>query len=355
MAARYWVAGTATWNSTAGTKWATTSGGAGGAAVPTSSDDVYFDSASDGGGSFTVTIEGAMVCNNFTVSGLDQAMILAASAGTLRVYDNMSLPASNLTVQNSVGFYVSGTSGTKTIGTAGVSMGAGFVFDGAATFSLTSDLLTTGIIYHTAGTLSAGAYNLTCANFISSGTTARVVDMGSGTWTLSGAGGTTWSMSESNYTLTKGTANIVLSDTTTSARGFAGGSCAYNKLTIGGAAGTSTLTITGTNSFTELASTKTVAHTIVFPNVTTTVDAWTITGTAGNVVTMTRTGGSGNFTLSKTSGYLSGIDYLSISNGIGYAPIATWYVGANSTNGGGNTGMIFTARPAPDNFMEFFL
>jgi hypothetical protein len=29
MANRYWVGGTATWDATAGTKWATTSGGAG--------------------------------------------------------------------------------------------------------------------------------------------------------------------------------------------------------------------------------------------------------------------------------------------------------------------------------------
>lgn len=43
MASRYWVGGTDTWNGTAGTKWATTSGGTGGAAVPTSSDDVFID------------------------------------------------------------------------------------------------------------------------------------------------------------------------------------------------------------------------------------------------------------------------------------------------------------------------
>lgn len=41
MANRYWVGGTGTWDTTAGTKWSTTSGGAGGSAVPTSSDDVF--------------------------------------------------------------------------------------------------------------------------------------------------------------------------------------------------------------------------------------------------------------------------------------------------------------------------
>jgi hypothetical protein len=46
MANRYWVGGTADWDATAGTKWATTSGGAGGAAVPTTADAVIFDAAS---------------------------------------------------------------------------------------------------------------------------------------------------------------------------------------------------------------------------------------------------------------------------------------------------------------------
>jgi hypothetical protein len=41
MANRFWVGGTASWDGTAGTKWALTSGGAGGQAVPTSADDVY--------------------------------------------------------------------------------------------------------------------------------------------------------------------------------------------------------------------------------------------------------------------------------------------------------------------------
>jgi hypothetical protein len=52
MAARYWVGGTNTWNNTAGTKWALTSGGAGGQSVPGPGDDVFFTSF---GGAQTVT------------------------------------------------------------------------------------------------------------------------------------------------------------------------------------------------------------------------------------------------------------------------------------------------------------
>lgn len=53
MANRYWVGGTETWDATAGTKWATTSGGAGGASVPGAADNAYFDANS---GAITVTL-----------------------------------------------------------------------------------------------------------------------------------------------------------------------------------------------------------------------------------------------------------------------------------------------------------
>lgn len=65
MANRYWVGGSANWDATAGTKWATTSGGAGGASVPTSSDDVFFDAAS-GAITCTQTVGISFLSINFT-------------------------------------------------------------------------------------------------------------------------------------------------------------------------------------------------------------------------------------------------------------------------------------------------
>jgi hypothetical protein len=67
--------------------------------------------------------------------------------------------------------------------------------------------------------------------------------MGSGTWTLSGTG-TVWNCATStNLRLIQNTSTIVLSNTSTTARTFAGGGKTYNNLIIGGATGTSTLTI----------------------------------------------------------------------------------------------------------------
>jgi hypothetical protein len=111
---------------------------------------------------------------------------------------------------------------------------------------------------------------------------------------------------------------------------------------IGGATGTSTLTFTGNNSFTELASTKTVAHTIALGTTTQTFGKWSVTGTSGNVVTLTGTG---------TSHILAGactdsIDYLAMGS-IGFAATspAEFYAGANST-GTAAAPVYRTAKPA---------
>ena len=83
MAARYWVGGTASWDATAGTKWALTSGGGGGQAVPTASDDVFFDV---GSGTCTVTIAASATClslsktsANVTIAG-SSALAISAFA-----------------------------------------------------------------------------------------------------------------------------------------------------------------------------------------------------------------------------------------------------------------------------------
>jgi hypothetical protein len=252
------------------------------------------------------------------------------------------------------GVTVSGTSAqtflggnTQTVTSAGKTITFPIIVNKpAGAFELGDAYSASNTITHTSGTFDAKNYNVTCTTFASNNSNTRTLTLGSGLWTLSGTG-TVWNLATiTNLTFNKDTANILLSNTTTTARTFAGGGLSYNKLTIGGATGVSTLTITGTNTFSELASTKTVAHTITFPNVTTTVGAWTISGTSGNLVTIRRTGASGTWSIAKTGGGVVDANFLSISNSTA-TPSDTWYAGSNSTNGGNNTGWIFTAPPAP--------
>jgi hypothetical protein len=186
---------------------------------------------------------------------------------------------------------------------------------------------------------------------ITNGSTARELRFGSGQLILSGTG-TVFTYSGSNFLVTPNTGKIVLSDNSSTARTFIGGGIlTYPELEIGGTTGTSTTTITGVNGFAKLTSNKTVAHTIVFPNATTRVANWNVNGTEGNLVTLSRTGGSGVFTIQYTGpGYGVG-KYMSISNST-VVTAGTMYA-LFSTDGGSNTNWVFDG-PRKGQFLSFF-
>ena len=199
------------------------------------------------------------------------------------------------------------TSNTKTLGAITVNK------TGAGVLSLVDNLTVAAAFTTTSGNFDAANQNISATVLTSTGTVARSLTMGSGTWTLTSTG-TVWGLATATgMTLTAGTSTITLSNTTTTARTFAGGGLTYNNLVIGGATGISTLTFTGSNTFNTISSTKTVAHTILFTaGTTTTVSDWTVTGTVGNVVTIgSATAASHN--LVKTGGGNISINYMSIS------------------------------------------
>ena len=341
MADRYWVGGTANWDGTVGTKWATTSGGTGGASVPTSVDDVFFTNLSTGTCTISTGNTGAksINCTGFTGT-------IAGSIG-ISLYGSVTLVAGmTYTHTGTVTFLAGGT-----LTTAGKTIGALTINATGSTVTL-GDALTTGTrsIIITQGTFDAANYNVSCNTFTSSNTNTRTITMGSGLWTIIGTG-TVWNINNTNLTFNKNTANILLSNTSTSARTFQGGTLGFNKLTIGGATGTSTTTISATNTFTELASTKTVAHTISFAN-NQTIGTWSATGTAGNVVTVNSNSAGSRRTITLTN-VTSGIDYLSVTD-IGITNANRFYVGTNSTDGGNNLNVYFTNPPVGGQNSNFF-
>ena len=342
----YWnLAGAQNWSATA---WCTGSGGT--PAVnnfPLAQDTAVFDNTGSVG---TVTIDANWNIGTFDASLRTSAMTITNSgAGQPLIYGNWKFGTgvSYPTGGNPVTF---AANGTQTITNNGVSFGGNIIINNPNAYFQLADALEisgTRTLTLTAGTFDAITYNVTTAAFANS-VAANTLKMGSGTWTLSGTG-TVWSCATAP-TLIAGTSTIVLSNTSTTARNFSGGGLYYNKLTIGGTTGTSTLTILGQNTFGELASTKTVAHTILFTSGTTTnIGKWSVTGTAGNVVTVGPTTAASAYTLSINGPANTGIDYLSVS----YCTVSTtspgeFYVGANSTNTAGNTGaIIFTATPSP--------
>jgi hypothetical protein len=338
----YWnLAGAQSWSATA---WAPSSGGTPDINnFPLAQDTAVFDDTGSVTG--TITINAAWNIGTFDASLRTTAMTLTIGSNQPFVYGDWKF-GTGVTSSATTGTITFAKRGTQTITSNGIAFGCAVTINCViGTVQLADALsLTTNnqFLILTTGTFDAVSYNVTASLFNSSSSIARTLKLGSATWTISGSG-TVWDVSNSaNLSFYKGTANIVLSNTSTSARTFAGGGLSYNKLTIGGTTGTSTLTITGNNQFTELASTKTVAHTIALGTTTQTFGKWTVTGTAGNVVTLTGTGVNHILAGACTDS----IDYLAMGS-IGFAATSPgeFYAGANST--GIRAAPVYrTAKPA---------
>lgn len=329
--------------------WALTSGGAGSNNnFPLAQDTVVIDNST--------TLTGTLALGLYNIGTLDASTrttsITLNHADAVNRYGSYTLGS---------GVIVSGTStqtfngrATMVFTSAGKTITFPIVVDTPdGTFQLGDAFSSSSTLTHQRGTLNANNFNLTCTTFNSSNSNNRIITMGSGLWTLIGFSAVWTTALAINLTLNKNTADIILSNTSTNSRTFSGGGLSFNKLTIGGTTGTSILTIVGQNSFTEIASTKTVAHTVRLNNSQGTIDTWSITGTPGNTVTVDTSVVNARRTFNLTN-VTSGIDYLSVRD-IGVNQANRFYVGANSTDGGNNLNVIFTDPPTTTATGNFFI
>lgn len=336
MADRYWVGGTATWDNTAGTKWATTSGGTGGAAVPTSSDDVYFDANS---GAVTVTLQGGN-CRNLTTTGFT-GTFTGTSSFVLNIYGNFTLAATHgYTAQTLT--YMPGTGSNRTLNSAGNTLYQLTVY-GAGTVSLQSSLTTGFLSVSSGATFDAAGYTVNVQAYVSaSGTPSAqsTLRLGTGTWTLLG-NTTVWDVRENTIVESTSASRILIAGSGTGTKYFG------NIFT----ALAGTLELQGSSVCTydillpavgTLKYSKSVASTVrLLSSATTAVSQWLVSGSTGNLVTLTA---SSTATLNYTGVGKVSADYLNISN-INATPSSTWYAGTHSTDSGGNTGWTFSDPP----------
>ena len=319
---------------------------AGGTTVYTSNAANFLPNFKIMAGTYALTLQ-----NNYYVGSLDfTGYAGAVTYTTSHIYGNLTL-SSGMTI-TSLQANFEGTA-NQTIASNGKTLSSvNVIKTGAGVLSLVDNLAVAAAFTTTSGAFDAANKNVSATVLTSTGTVARSLTMGSGTWTLTSTG-TVWDLTTvTGMTLNANTSTINLTNTTTTARTFAGGGLTYNNFVIGGATGISTLTFTGSNTFNTISSTKTVAHTILFTaGTTTTVSDWTVRGTAGNVVTIgSATASSHN--LVKTGAAVTS-DYLSISRS-NASPINTWYAGTNSINTSNNTGWLFTSPPIKPAFFLMF-
>lgn len=246
------------------------------------------------------------------------------------------------------------TTGTHNINLNGKTLGAiSLTFNGAGgTWKLQNDLTvngTTNPVTLTNGTIDLNGYSFITGT-IATGVGTKNITFNGGTVQLS-QNGTAWSNANpTGFTTTAGTGTGKFSLTSTSAKTFAGGGSVYNCNLSND--GTGALTITGSNTFISL-NNSTTARTYTFTaGTTTTFINLSFTGAAANLITI-GSSSTATYTFSQSGGVVS-CDYISISRCVTTGG-AAFYAGANSTNGGTNTGWTFSAAPATGaNLNTFF-
>ena len=357
MANRYWVGGTGTWDATTTTNWSTSSGGAGGASVPTASDNVFFDANSNVlATAFTVTMANApRVCRDFTASGLDGTMTLAGSAIALTVSGSLTFQATNFTRTYTGLTTFNATTTGKTVTLNGSTLTT-VTFDGVGGAWTLGSALTSTIFTLNNGILNLDGKTCTASNRFVTGTGVKNLTFNGGILVCSNSATNAFNnIAPTNFTTTAGTGTGTISMTSASAKTFVGGGSTFNCTLNQGGAGA--LTITGSNTFSDITNTRknTSAASILFTAGTTNTFAdWNASGESTRLLTI-GSDTAASHTLSKASGTVSA-DFLSISRSTATGG-AGWYAGANSTDGGNNSGWIFTAPPvatATGNFLVFF-
>ena len=200
--------------------------------------------------------------------------------------------------------------------------------------------ITCGIFAPSGGTIDANGFNLNCLSLSNGNTTTRTMNMRGGTITMRGTG-TIFDTPAGvlTYAWTAG-AKFVISDTSATAKSFAGGTNATLPLIeVLGAASNGIVTFSGAFTcaglkFNPDASIKFTAGTTL----TTSVPP-VMVGTSGHVITIQSTSSGSAATISCASGVIAG-DYLSLKDST-VTGGAVFNPGIHSTDVSGNRGWRF--------------
>lgn len=293
------------------------------------------------GGTDTVTLTNSSsnAFNNINYTGF--AGTLSNSAYS--IYGNLTI-STGMTITGGSGITTfAGTSGPYTITSNGKTYDRPVTFNGVGGTWQFFDTFTQGstrAMTLTNGTLNANDKTVSIGTFaLGSGT--KTLTLGSGTWTVAGA---TWNANTNVANLTVSASTGTISMTSGSAKTFSGGGKAWPTLNQGGAGA---LTIAQSNTFADITATaggrpSTVSLTA---GTTQTVTQFTLSGTAGNLITLNTTSAGSRATLSGSSGTNS-ISYVSLKD-IAATGGAVWraYTANGNVDGGNNIGWDFNFDP----------
>jgi hypothetical protein len=231
------------------------------------------------------------------------------------------------------------TSGTKTITSAGLTLDFPFTFNGVGGAWQLADALTLGTtraVLLTNGTLNTNGQAVVSGNF-SLGAGTKALTLGASTWTCHGNFNT--STNSAGFTLTVGTSTISMAST--SGATFSGGANTWNVVNIAGAG---PITIAQNNTYANFTNTVQPCTVRFNAGSVQTFTNFSLSGTAGNLVTLDTTSAGSAATLSKASGSVSP-SYLSIKDSAATGG-ASWRAapGLGNINVSGNSGWIFANK-----------
>lgn len=199
-----------------------------------------------------------------------------------------------------------------------------------------------GLIYGTFDTNSIGNYSISINNFGGNVTNTRALNLNASTFTITGTTG--WNLpSTTGFTFNAGTSTVKLTSSSASTVTFNTGGRTFNNVWFAPGTGTGTLNVSGTNIFNDFKDDGTAAHSVLFQaGFTQTFTTWS--GFTGNVVTIGSQTASGH-TLTKAGGGVINVALAAVSRSTA-TPSSTWYASSVATDGGNNSGWIFTAQPS---------
>ena len=353
----YGQTGSANWGTTGSGSWSATSGGALDATqLPLAQDTAIFPAATYPASGSTTTINAAYNIGTIDMSlRTSNTMTLANSSTNLIVFGNW-INGTGITLSGTAALTFAGrttqqiTSVSKTF-TQLITINT---LNGSVTLQ---DALTQSSTNQTQilnGTLDLNGFTYTVGSTFQTGSGTKNLTFNGGTLVCPAATTTAFNNNvPTGFTTTAGTGTGTISMTAATAKTFVGGGSTFNCTLNQGGAGA--LTVTGSNTFSNITNTVQPASILFTAGTTSTFSNFSLSGTAGNLITIGSVTAASH-TLSKTSGTVSA-DFLSVSRSSATGG-AGWYAGANSTDGGNNTGWIFTAPPAPSgsnsNFLMFF-
>jgi len=321
-------------------------------ATTTSSDGLLVESTysgSTGTRTFITNATGAANAFSFSVvAGSDTVNIynfvknlnFSGFSGTLQniartVYGNLTFSATMTTQAGAQLTIMGATSGPFTITSNGLLVDFPLHFNGVGGSWVLGDNLTLGASRQFRlinGSFDANGQNVTIGDFNSTAGTKTLV-LGSGMWTVLGSA---WNANISGLTIAASSGTINM--TSASAKTFSGGGYTWPTVNQGGAGA---LTIQQSNTFANITNTVQPATVTLTAGTTQTVNAFSLAGTAGNLITLNTSSSGTKATLSDSSG-VNSVSFASIKD-INATGGAVWnaYSSSGNIDAGNNTGWDF--------------